>query len=167
MGERQVGTFRLRARLILARHLRGRTAAQSPGSPFVVGVYPLLSDDTCWFLVVHFDDDQWAPDALAFVETCRGHGIAAALERSRSGNGGHMWIFFAEPIPARDAGPLRGVCPPVPGRERRTSAGVTGRRQRTALGTQTVLFKGSQFFTDGDLGYNAPTYNVAPATSGS
>lgn len=88
---------------ILARHLRGGPGAQSPGLPFVVGVYPLLSDDTCWFLAADFDGDQWAPDALAFVETCRSRGIAAALERSRSGDGGHVWIFFAEPIPARDA----------------------------------------------------------------
>ena len=87
----------------LARHLRGREGAKAQGAPFVVGVYPLLSDDTCWFLAADFDDEQWAADALAFVETCRGHGIAAALERSRSGNGGHVWIFFAEPVPARDA----------------------------------------------------------------
>ena len=87
----------------LARHLRGRPGAKARGAPFVVGVYPLLSDDTCWFLAADFDDEQWAADALAFVETCRGHGIAAALERSRSGNGGHVWIFFAERTPARDA----------------------------------------------------------------
>jgi superfamily II DNA or RNA helicase len=87
----------------LARHLRGREGAKAQGVPFVVGVYPLLSDDTCWLLAADFDDEQWAADALAFAETCRGHGIAAALERSRSGNGGHVWIFFAEPIPARDA----------------------------------------------------------------
>ncbi|MHB8837790.1 MAG: TOTE conflict system archaeo-eukaryotic primase domain-containing protein [Gemmatimonadaceae bacterium] len=88
---------------ILARHLRGREGAKAQGAPFVVGVYPLLSDDTCCFLAADFDDEEWAADALAFVETCRGHGITAALERSRSGNGGHVWIFFAEPVPARDA----------------------------------------------------------------
>lgn len=87
----------------LARHLRGREGAKAQGAPFVVGVYPLLPDDTCWFLAADFDDEQWTADALAFVETCRGHGIAAALERSRSGNGGHVWIFFSEPVPARDA----------------------------------------------------------------
>ena len=64
----------------LARHLRGREGAKAQGVPSVVGVYPLLSDDTCWFLAADFDDEQWAADALAFVETCRGHGIAAALE---------------------------------------------------------------------------------------
>jgi superfamily II DNA or RNA helicase len=87
----------------LAKHLRGREGTKAQGAPFVAGVYPLLSDDTCSFLAADFDDEQWAADALAFVETCRGHGIAAALERSRSGNGGHVWIFFAEPVPARDA----------------------------------------------------------------
>lgn len=88
---------------ILAKHLRGRDSAKAQGEPFVVGVYPLLPDDTCWFLSADFDKEQWAADALAYVETCRMHGISAALERSRSGNGGHAWIFFAEPVPARDA----------------------------------------------------------------
>ncbi len=87
----------------LARHLRGREGARAQDAPVVVGVYPLLSDDTCWFFAADFDDAHWAADALAFGETCRGHGIAAALERSRSGHGGHVWIFFAEPVPARDA----------------------------------------------------------------
>lgn len=44
----------------LARHLRGREGAKAQGAPFVVGVYPLLSDDTCWFLAADFDDEQWA-----------------------------------------------------------------------------------------------------------
>ena len=88
---------------IVTRHLRGKDGAQSSRASFVVGVYPLLSDDTCWFLAADFDEEQWAADALAYVETCRRHGIAAGLERSRSGNGGHVWIFFSEPVAARDA----------------------------------------------------------------
>ncbi len=91
------------SRDILAKHLRGREGAKSQGATFVVGVYALLSDDSCWFLAADFDNEQWAADALAYVETCRLHGISAALERSRSGNGGHAWIFFAQPVPARDA----------------------------------------------------------------
>ena len=88
---------------VLAKHLRGRDNAKSQAETYVAGVYPLLPDDTVWFLAADFDKEQWAADALAYVETCRLHGISAALERSRSGNGGHVWIFFAEPVPARDA----------------------------------------------------------------
>ena len=70
---------------------------------FVVGVYPLLPDETCRFLAADFDGESWARDAVAYLETCRIRGVSAALERSRSGKGGHVWIFFAEPIPAREA----------------------------------------------------------------
>jgi hypothetical protein len=65
-----------------------------------VGIYPLLPDDTCWFLAVDFDKATWREDALADIETCRLYDVPAALERSRSGNGGHIWIFFQEPMPA-------------------------------------------------------------------
>lgn len=68
-----------------------------------IGVYPLLSDDTCHFLAVDFDKDGWQDDARAFVASCRALGVPAALEISRSGNGAHAWIFFSTPIMARDA----------------------------------------------------------------
>ncbi len=66
-------------------------------------MYPLLQDETCWFLAADFDKDNWADDARTLLAACHGKGIAAALERSRSGNGAHIWIFFAEPVPARIA----------------------------------------------------------------
>jgi superfamily II DNA or RNA helicase len=66
----------------------------------IVGVYPLLKDDTCWFLACDFDKEGWALDALAFLNICKDHGVPAYLERSRSGNGGHVWIFFSAPVPA-------------------------------------------------------------------
>jgi superfamily II DNA or RNA helicase len=69
----------------------------------IVGVYPLLQDDTCWFLTCDFDKEGWALDALAFLNICKDHGVPAYLERSRSGNGGHVWIFFSTPIPATSA----------------------------------------------------------------
>jgi len=68
-----------------------------------VGVYPLLSDDTCSFLAADFDEDDWREDAGAFMDSCRELSIPAAMEISRSGNGAHTWIFFADPIPAREA----------------------------------------------------------------
>jgi hypothetical protein len=82
---------------VIGRHLRGGGVG---GGDYVVGVYPLLPDGTCWFLAADFDKADWVEDASAFLETCRQRGIAAALERSRSGNGGHVWIFFDAPIPA-------------------------------------------------------------------
>jgi superfamily II DNA or RNA helicase/very-short-patch-repair endonuclease len=81
-------------------HLSGRNGQ---GQDFVMGVYPLLEDETCLFLAVDFDQNSWQADALAFLHTCRGLGLPAALERSRSGNGGHIWLFFEEAVPARIA----------------------------------------------------------------
>jgi hypothetical protein len=49
-----------------------------------VGIYPLLKDETCWFLAVDFDKKTWEYDSQAFLETCRELGVPAALERSRS-----------------------------------------------------------------------------------
>ena len=75
----------------IAGHLRGDQ---------VVGVYPLLADETCWFLAADFDKRTWQEDVGAFVETCRTQGVPVAVERSRSGNGAHAWIFFVAPVPA-------------------------------------------------------------------
>lgn len=81
----------------IERHLRG---AKPDGTPFVMGVYPMLSDDSCWFLAADFDEEDWLRDVGAFTETCQLHDVPVALERSRSGNGAHAWIFFSEAIPA-------------------------------------------------------------------
>ena len=85
---------------IMERHLRG---GDGRTGDFVAGVYPLLKDDTCCFLAADFDKSSWADDANALLETCRERGVPAGLERSRSGNGGHVWIFFSEPVSARVA----------------------------------------------------------------
>ncbi len=69
----------------------------------VVGCYPLLKDNSCWFLACDFDKDGWVLDSLAFLDVCKRFGIPAHLERSRSGNGGHVWIFFTAPVPAVSA----------------------------------------------------------------
>lgn len=68
-----------------------------------IGVYPLLQDETCWFLAADFDKDNWMADASAFLQACREHAIDALLERSRSGKGGHVWIFFESPVSASTA----------------------------------------------------------------
>jgi len=68
-----------------------------------VGVYPLLNDDSCCFLAVDFDKQEWREDAGGFMQSCRELDIPAALEISRSGNGAHVWLFFVAPVPAREA----------------------------------------------------------------
>ena len=79
---------------VVRGHLQGR---------FVAGVYPMLRDETTWFLAADFDEEAWARDALAVLATCRDKGVPAYLERSRSGNGGHVWLFFSEPVAASEA----------------------------------------------------------------
>lgn len=86
---------------VIEWHLRGSDNRHASSDDFVAGVYPLMPDDTCWFLAGDFDKENWAADASAFLETCLAKDIPAALERSRSGNGAHVWIFFSGPIPAR------------------------------------------------------------------
>lgn len=69
----------------------------------VVGIYPMLEDDRTWLLAVDFDEESWREDASAFRETCLAFNLTPAVERSRSGNGAHIWFFFSEPVSAADA----------------------------------------------------------------
>ncbi len=75
-------------------HLSGRKT---------IGVYPLLRDNTCWFLACDFDKAGWELDASAYLQSCASYGIPGYLEKSRSGNGGHVWVFFSAPVPAVSA----------------------------------------------------------------
>jgi superfamily II DNA or RNA helicase len=79
---------------VLAAHLEGRST---------VGLYPLLHGDACSLLVCDFDGTTWALDALAYLDACIDAGVPAALERSRSGDGAHVWIFFTATVPAATA----------------------------------------------------------------
>jgi len=69
----------------------------------VMGIYPLLLNETCHFLAIDFDKETWREDVRAFMDTCRLEDIPASLERSRSGNGAHIWIFFDKPVSAAKA----------------------------------------------------------------
>jgi len=75
-------------------HLRGT---------HTLGVYAIATDDTCRFLAADFDGDGWSDDVRAYRDAAEKVGVAVAIERSRSGNGAHAWIFFAEPVPAFSA----------------------------------------------------------------
>ena len=79
---------------VILGHLHGR---------HVIGVYPMLRDETCWFLAVDFDKQSWQDYVLAFTETCRRIDIPYAIERSRSGNGTHVRFFFSNPVTAATA----------------------------------------------------------------
>src|SRR5216684_4434406 len=82
---------------VIRWHLSGH---DDDGQPFVAGVYPMHLDEACFFLAADFDKTGWREDTTAFAETCRELDLPAAIERSRSGQGGHVWLFFEEAIPA-------------------------------------------------------------------
>ena len=95
---------------VLKKHLEGKAADASD----VIGIYPLLPDDTCRFLVFDFDnhekdagkeetrdaDEKWKEEVETLREICRQNGIDALTERSRSGRGVHVWIFFQSAVDA-------------------------------------------------------------------
>ncbi|HCT2517647.1 TPA: DEAD/DEAH box helicase family protein [Escherichia coli] len=80
--------------LVIYQHLAGTHTA---------GLYPLLEDDSCYFLAVDFDEAEWQKDASAFMRACDELGVPAVLEISRSRQGAHVWIFFASRVSAREA----------------------------------------------------------------
>ncbi|MFV1873473.1 MAG: TOTE conflict system archaeo-eukaryotic primase domain-containing protein [Oleiphilus sp.] len=79
---------------IIYRHLAGQQ---------IVGLYPLMPDNTCYFLAADFDKGQWQDEVNAMSKACRKFEIPHAIEISRSGNGAHLWIFFNEKVPAKEA----------------------------------------------------------------
>ena len=83
--------------------LTDRTIFDHLAGRHTTGVYPLLTDDTCNFLAVDFDDAEWREDAKGFAKSCRELGVPVALEVSRSGEGAHAWVFFSTSVAARDA----------------------------------------------------------------
>jgi hypothetical protein len=76
---------------VVEAHLRGN---------IVVGIYPLLQDESCYFLAMDFDDEGWQNDVSALRDVCLTFNVPVAVERSRSGNGAHAWFFFQNRIPA-------------------------------------------------------------------
>jgi hypothetical protein len=76
---------------VIEDHLRGE---------MVVGIYPMLADETCCCLAMDFDGAEWQKDVSTLTDVCNGFTIPVAIERSRSGNGGHAWFFFETPLSA-------------------------------------------------------------------
>ena len=77
---------------IIRKHLQGE---------ITIGIYPLLQGDLCNFLVIDFDKKTYKQDVMAFWNTCDELAIPIYVERSRSGNGAHIWIFFEQSVPAK------------------------------------------------------------------
>ena len=92
--------YRLYDERVIEDHLCGK---------HVLGIYPLLQDDTCRFLAIDFDEENWRGDVAMVAQTCREHDIPCSVEISRSGNGTHLWFFFSEPIEAAKARALGSV----------------------------------------------------------
>ncbi|MDR1130338.1 MAG: DEAD/DEAH box helicase family protein [Prevotellaceae bacterium] len=69
----------------------------------IVGIYPLLPDENCLFLAIDFDEEEWQKDITTFRLVCTEWNLPIVIERSRSGNGAHAWLFFEEPVPAISA----------------------------------------------------------------
>src|SRR5512145_791300 len=76
---------------VVEDHLRGRITA---------GTYPLMPDEACHFLAIDFDKDGWQKDVATLRRVCADFDVPSAFERSRSGNGAHVWFFFDAPVPA-------------------------------------------------------------------
>lgn len=66
----------------------------------VLGVYPIIQDNTSYFIAADFDGDSWKESIFKFFAVCKKYDVPIAIERSRSGNGAHAWLFFDEPYPA-------------------------------------------------------------------
>ncbi len=74
------------------RHLEGRQT---------IGIYPLLSDETCWLVAIDLDGPTWREDADALRQSAVQAEVPVLVERSRSGNGAHVWVLFSRPVAAR------------------------------------------------------------------
>lgn len=82
---------------ILKRHFTGKLTCEG------IGIYPLLTDNTCYLLIIDFDEDNWFDDMLSVYKIALRYDIYPLMERSSSGHGGHLWLFFETPVKALKA----------------------------------------------------------------
>jgi len=102
-GDCQFRSFLPRSDQVIANHLAGTDNLRNPKADFVIGVYPLMEDERCWFLAADFDKVTWQLDVSAFAAACKENNIPYSIEKSRSGKGAHVWLFFSDAVFAIDA----------------------------------------------------------------
>lgn len=124
------------------RHLEGKDAEGCD----VIGSYVVLINNHCNFLCVDFDDKLceygYQNDVLAFVDVCKSWEIPCCIERSRSGNGAHVWIFFEDPLTAIKARKLGNVI----------LTEAMNRDGRISLKSYDRVFPSQDYLPEGGLG---------------
>lgn len=118
---------------VVEAHLRGQ---------IVAGTYAIRSDNTCIFLAADFDGDGWQGDAGAYRDEASRLGIECLVEISRSGNGAHVWILFAEPVQAAIASRLGSLL----------LAKTAARHPHLRLDTYDRFFPNQDFLPKGGFG---------------
>jgi hypothetical protein len=118
---------------VLQDHLTGRRT---------IGIYPLLEDESCRFLALDFDKAEWRRDVVSFREICVQFGVHSYTEISRSGEGAHVWVFFAQPVPAAQARRLGSVL----------LTRTTALRHEIGLDSYDRLFPGQDTLPKGGFG---------------
>jgi len=102
-GDCQYRAYQPLTDAVITNLLLGAGNPAKPYEDYVIGVYPLLQDERCWFLAVDFDKASWQQDVLAISEVCKAEKVPFSIERSRSGKGAHVWMFFSAQVPAIEA----------------------------------------------------------------
>ena len=102
-GDCQYRSFLPVSNQVIIKHLAGNDNVRNQPADFVIGVYPLMQDERCWFLAIDFDKAYWQLDVGAFAAACKENDIPYGVEISRSGKGAHVWLFFSCPVFAMEA----------------------------------------------------------------
>ena len=127
-------------------HIYNHLAGKDCYGRDVIGVYPIMNDNTCNFLCTDFDDKScvhdYKNDVLAFVGVCKEWMIPCYIERSRSGNGAHIWIFFEKPITAAKARKLGNII----------LSEAMNREARLSFNSYDRFFPNQDFLPEGGFG---------------
>ena len=85
--------------LVIIRQMKN----PDPKGRNAIGIYPMRPGNSCNFMAIDLDEETWEKDCIVLAHVARSSGFQMAIERSFSGNGAHLWLFFSEPVPAYKA----------------------------------------------------------------